>query len=117
MKIQLRNHEGQFCNLAEFCKGQPEANVFEVKSPRSAYEKLDDMKASYRRMLQLAEVIKAFDLPECKYHSVSGIKILSDGQYSTWSGINFALSNARARVEAAEKLAAVWMADSYEIED
>jgi len=120
MKVQLRNKDGQLCNLKEFCTDEPQALVPEPRNMQEAAELLPVMKANLIEMKRLIEVIKAFNIPRKTNHSMGGltVKILSDGTYAinmARSTAGTVLTEAAHTVKRAEEDAKKWEATYYEV--
>lgn len=129
-KVNLRNSNGQFCTLEQFCSERPTARVVSHNLSESG-KYLDKNRENLLKIKQLAEVISAFGLKRGHFsyqkNSISsGICEISIDSNGTWSGTyksstgqdnieNFPFFAEEILKEEEEK-AARWQATSYEIE-
>jgi hypothetical protein len=121
--VQLRNSTGQFCDLRDFCAERPVATIQRATSPRSAYEQLEHDQEKFLLAQQLAEIIKAFDLPEqtenITHYNGCGIYIFCDG---TWGksrhqiNVRLVLNEMRSILAYNEQLSDAWTATEYTVE-
>lgn len=125
MKVKLRNKDGQFCTLEQFCAEEPKVEISPTRGISYASGELPVMRESLVRLEQLLEIIGAFDLHwRIQGTSVSTVLVsinkygtawyCAPSQNTTPAGV---IGIVKAWIAEAEALDAKWQAIEYEVND
>ena len=116
MKRYFRNQDGERINFCKWIENGQKAELLEAASPRQAHEMLLSMKKTYHDMVEIMDVIEFFDLPAEDCERSCFVEI--DARGISWYRGTPAevLLEARRRIDAAARLAEVWVADGYDVD-
>ena len=121
--VKLRNKDGQYCTLAQFCAEEPVVEINRTRGISYATEELPAMKENLLRLEQLLEVIEEFNLPERSSAGASNTIRVGVSNYGT---AHYCLPTketthaemitiVKAWIVEAEALAAKWQATEYTV--
>ncbi len=121
--VQLRNKNGQFCNLQEFCDDEPIVEVVEITSFENVHNRLAEVRMGLIVLKQFVEIAQVFELPVVRSSTCANIirlKFLKRGAVSITTAGYLELSKMILTVEEwlkhGEELAGKWSAMGYTVE-